>query len=143
MGLLETIKADALQARKAKAPEAAVLVTLIGEINTKTKSLAAPRDLTDEEIVAIVKKFIKNARDTFAAIAESRPEASIDIANEISVLERYLPSQISEEDIRDFAVKSKSEGLKMGEIMAGLKSAFPGQYDGKTASKIVKEVLEH
>ncbi|MSU91884.1 hypothetical protein GE300_20115 [Rhodobacteraceae bacterium 2CG4] len=57
MSLLQTIRADALAARKAKAPEAGVLVTLIGEIDTKAKLRPAGSELTDDEVVAVVKKF--------------------------------------------------------------------------------------
>lgn len=138
MTLLETIRADALSARKAKSPVASVLVTLIGEIDTKTKTFSPARAMRDDEVVATVKKFIKNIDDTLRVIAAG--EAADKLAQERQALEAYMPAQMSPEALRAFASAKAGEGMNLGQIMAALKAEYAGQYDGKLASGIVREV---
>ncbi|MEY8802057.1 GatB/YqeY domain-containing protein [Leisingera sp. XS_AS12] len=138
MSLLEKIRADALAARKAKAPEAGGLVTLIGEIDTKTKSFNPARKMTDEEVVGVVKKFLKNIGETLSH-AEGRADGKI--LAEKAALEQYLPAQMSDEELRAFAEAKAAEGMNMGQIMGALKAERGGQYDGKKASGIVKAAL--
>jgi hypothetical protein len=59
MSLIQTIKADQVQARKARSASASILTTLIGEAEMIGKN-AGDRESTDEEVIAIIKKFIKN-----------------------------------------------------------------------------------
>lgn len=138
MGLLEKIRADALAARKVKAPEAGGLVTLIGEIDTKTKTLNPARDLTDAEILAIVKKFLKGI-DEIIALGAGTPDSRI--LAEKAVLEGYLPAQMTEADLHAFALEKVAEGLNIGQIMGALKAEHAGCYDGRLASGIVKAAL--
>lgn len=139
MSLLDRIRQDALNARKAKDPKAGVLVTLIGEAEKEAKRLKAPRALEDGEIVAIVRKFIKNLDETLTVVKDA---VAIGKASaERAALEVYLPVQMSAEEIAIFARNAAAEGANMGQIMARLKAEKAGQYDGKLASGIVKDAL--
>jgi uncharacterized protein YqeY len=141
MTILDRIRADALTARKEKRREAGLLVTLIGEIETRTKALPEQRALADEEVVGIVRKFLKNAEETLATVRDSRPEVVDQIALEILTLQGYLPTQLNEADLRAYAEARIQSGDGLGQVMAGLKAAFPGQYDGKLASAVVRGLL--
>ncbi|MBW3243340.1 GatB/YqeY domain-containing protein [Epibacterium sp. DP7N7-1] len=138
MSLLDKIRADALAARKAKAPEAGGLVTLIGEVDTKTKSFSPARPMTDDEVVAVIKKFLKGIDETLALTA-SEPDPKT--LAEKAALEGYLPKQMSEDELHAFATAKAAEGMNMGQIMGALKAERAGQYDGKLASGIVKRAL--
>jgi uncharacterized protein YqeY len=138
MSLLETIREHTLSARKNKAPEAGGLVTLLGEIDTKAKTLKPARDLKDDEVVAIVRKFLKGINEMME-LSEAAPDDKLKA--EKAALERYLPKQMSEDEIRDFCKARIAEGLNMGQIMGALKASHPGQYDGKLASGIAKSLL--
>lgn len=148
MTLIERIRHDAVAARRNKAggPEASVLVALLGEIDTKTKSFNPARPITDAEIVAIVKRFLDGAAETETVVSklpdgEKRTAALTKVAAERAVLAPYMPSQMSESEIESFALARKGEGMDMGKIMAALKAERPGGYDGKLASAVVKRVL--
>ena len=141
MNILDQIRKDALAARKEKRREAGLLTTLIGEIETRTKALKEPRPLTDEEVVGIVRKFLKNAEETLETVRSSRPEALDQIGLEILTLQGYLPSQMSEADLRAYAEARIQSGDGLGQIMAALKADFPGQYDGKLASAVVRGLM--
>lgn len=144
MTLLATIKAAQLQARKDRDTIATnVLTTLVGEAGAIGKN-AGNRETTDAEVVAIVKKFIKNMDETLALIKE--PQAVADLQRERSIVAEFLPKQLTSEELR-----STLEGLsneldahtlrEMGKIMKVLKERYDGQYDGALASTLVKQIL--
>jgi len=141
MTILDQIRKDALAARKEKRREAGLLVTLIGEIETRTKALPEQRALADDEVVGIVRKFLKNAEETLATVRGSRPEVVDQVALEILTLQGYLPTQLSEADLRAFAQRRIQSGDGLGQVMAALKADFPGRYDGKLASAVVRGLL--
>ncbi|MCW3782912.1 GatB/YqeY domain-containing protein [Defluviimonas salinarum] len=142
MSLLEKIRADALAARKAKAPEAGVLVTLKGEIDTKTKLFNPAREMTDDEVVAVVKKFLKGIEETIVALEGGRnPDALAKVIAEKRVLEGLLPAQMTAPDIEAFARARIAAGADLGAVMAALKAEHSGLYDGKLASGIVRGLL--
>jgi uncharacterized protein YqeY len=141
MTILDQIRKDALTARKEKRREASLLTTLIGEIETRTKALKEPRPLTDEEVVGIVRKFLKGAEETLAAVETRRPEEADRLRADIRTLEAYLPTQLSEDELRAYAAARVRAGDGMGQVMAALKADFPGRYDGKLASAVVRGLL--
>lgn len=142
MSLIETIKADALAARKAKDARAGVLITLIGEINKAEKAGSEPRVLTDADVIALVRKFLKNIADTMAVLPVSATDAIAKASMERGALERYLPSQMSEAEIEAVVRAVVADGGKLGDAMARLKADHAGLYDGKLASTVAKRVLE-
>lgn len=141
--LIERIKVAQLAARKARQTVAAnLLTTLIGEAEMVGKN-DGNRAPTDVEVVAVIKKFLKNARETFNFTKDA--DAREDLAYEIHMLEDILPTQMTGEVLRNAVKSIKTEinaGPKdMGKVMGLLKTRFDGQYDGKEASAVVKEIL--
>ena len=144
--LMSRLRTDQLDARKGKlAIVSALLTTLIGEASMVGKN-DGNRETTDAEVIAVIKKFLKNNLDAQASLAGTSNMDAIQKLNmERVILESYLPTQIAGDRLRGIIESMKSEtnaGPKdMGKIMALLKSRFDGQYDGREASSIVKQVL--
>ncbi len=141
MSLLSNIKSDWINARKARQTvEASVLGTLIGAIETKSKTFNPARDLTDAEILAEVKKMLMGVVETgkLLPVGDARLEAN---GIEKVCLEKYMPKQMSEAEIEAFASEKKAGGMNLGQVMAALKTERPGMYDGRMASEVVKRVL--
>ena len=135
MSLMEAIKVKQLAARKAGAPEASLYTTLLGEAGAIGKN-AGNRETTDQEVVAVVKKFIKNLDETINALTSRNQDAS-SFLNERSVLEQFLPLQLTE-----LALQHMAKGYTtMPEFMKHLKENYAGQYDGKLASSVAKAVF--
>lgn len=141
MTLLEKIKADQLQARivgnKAKA---SILTTLIGEAEMVGKN-DGNRDTTDQEVIATIKKFLKNIDDTISVAGSTDA-----LIAEKDALQVYLPRQLTEPELRvtigGIIVQLGLSGPKsMGALMAELKKNHAGCYDGGLASKLAKELL--
>lgn len=142
MSTLLKIKEDQLAARKAKnTNEATLLTTLLAESVIVGKNQG--RDSTDEEVIAVVKKFIKNNAQYISDIGSSNAELKMKLEEEKAILSRYIPSQLTDEQlthiVRDIITNDSS--ANMGSIMKSVKSSYEGQYDGKLLSSIVKSLL--
>lgn len=133
MSLLEQIKTDQVVARKLGDKTAAsLLTTLLGEATAIGKN-AGNRETTDDEVVSVIKKFIKNINETVTALVSRNEDASTYIA-EREILERYLPKQLNEAELFKLAASQES----MPAFMKFLKENYAGQYDGKLASTVAK-----
>lgn len=142
MTLLVELKTQQLNARKAKNKlEATLLTTLLGEVVNVAKR---NNSLISEELIQkTCVKFIKGAE---IVIESSKPdsEARADAQAEISILENFLPKQLTDEEleviIKNIITEFSSSGANysMGQVMGTLKNRVGGQYDGKKASQLVK-----
>lgn len=111
------------------------------------KELEKESFLTDEEIIEVISGEIKKRKE---AILEFERGKRKDLAEkekaEIEILERYLPPQLSEKEIKKLVKdKIKRLGLKsvkeMGKAMKEIMPQLKGRADGALVSKIVKELL--
>jgi len=141
MSLLNLMRADLLNVRKNRDE------TRIGVLTAQVDAVAmvgknkGNRETTDEEAVNVVKKFLDTARENEALLAaRGDSDALAKTRVEIEVLECYMPSQMTEEElvsvIKEFI--QTNPGSKIGDVMAYLKTSFSGRYDGKLASAITK-----
>lgn len=129
------IKNKQITARKAGSTHASLYTTLLGEAGMIGKN-SGNRDTTDEEVVSVVKKFIKNIDETISALSSRGQDANA-FLEERALLEQFLPKQLDETQLKDIAAGRTS----MPEFMKFLKENFPGQYDGKLASTVAKSTF--
>ena len=133
--LFAALKKEVMLARKNKdKAKTNVGLVLIGEVETEAKRNG--KDLTDPDIVSKIKKLIDSNREM---ISHSKDETKVDVLNEeIAFLETFLPKQLSEEELRQIISDSGLDNI--GAIMGHLKKNYAGQFDGKLASQVAKEV---
>lgn len=144
MTLLAKIKEDQLSARKgSKTVAAKLLTTLIGEAQAIGKN-DGNRETTDNEVIAIIKKFINNINDCLTVYKTDSENYHVAI-QEKAILTQYLPQQMNESElttvVQDIIKETNATAKDMGKIMSALKAKYEGLYDGKAASGIVKSVL--
>jgi len=105
------------------------------------------RDLTDEDVLRIVQKQVKQRRDS---VAEFTKGGRMDLADkelaEIAVLEKYLPQQMSEAEVRAHAEKVIAElgvtDMKgLGPVMKRMTADLRGVADGQVVNRVVRELL--
>lgn len=143
--LLEKLQAAALAARKNQNAVAASLLTTLYAEAARVGKDQGNRVSTDDEVVAVVKKFSKNIDETLAALpATDSRVAQLSIEKEL--LAAYLPTQLDEAGLKALidelvAGLAEKSPKQMGAIMAGLKARAGGQYDGAMASRLVKAAL--
>lgn len=101
-------------------------------------------EATDAEIMKIISKLVKQGRDS----AEQYKNAGrIDLYDEemaqVNILENYLPSQMTDEEIsiEIDRVMSETGSTNMGVLMKELNMRLAGRADGKTISRILKTKL--
>lgn len=103
--------------------------------------------LSDDEIIDLILSDIKKRRE---AALEFEKGGRRDLAEgerkEMEILQKYLPEQLSDEEIRELAIEAiKKIGVKelkdMGKVMADLMPRIRGKAEGGRVSGIVKELL--
>ena len=102
---------------------------------------------TNEEILTIVQKMVKQREESFAIYAQAgRADLATVEKEEIDILNEFLPKGLSEEEVQaaiEAAIKtSGADGAKdMGKVIAQLKADYPGRIDFGKASGKVKAAL--
>lgn len=144
--LLEKINADLNSAVKAR--DQIVVSTLrLLLASLHNARIAKGADLTDEEVVGEIAKDVKRHRESIAAYeAGARADLVDKERKELEVLTKYLPSQLSGEEISKIvegviAQTRASDMADMGKVMSGVMAKVKGQADGSIVSRIVTEKL--
>ncbi|HOG40916.1 MAG TPA: GatB/YqeY domain-containing protein [Bacteroidales bacterium] len=107
----------------------------------------ATDELTDADIIKIIQKLVKQRKESAAIYTEqSRPELAEAELAEAAIMEKYLPVQMSEEEVEEALKKIIAQvGAKspadMGKVMGVATKALAGQADGRLISIIVKRLL--
>jgi uncharacterized protein len=103
--------------------------------------------LSDEQIIAILNKMIKQRRDSISQFeAGNRADLAQKETEEIRVIQQYLPAQLSETEIEQAVASAIQESgaasaKDMGKVMGLLKSKLHGKADMTVVSVKVKEKL--
>ena len=119
------------------------------EINNRTSSKdeSSNESLSDNEIIQLLTKMIKQRKESAEIYKESdRSDLEKKENDEIEIIEKYMPSQINDDEIdkliNEIIDETGSSSIKdMGRVMTILKEKYSGQMDFGKASLIVKEKL--
>ncbi len=148
MSLKEQLAEDMKQAMKDK--EAGKLrLSVIRMVRASIKNVEIDRkqELSEEEVVDVVAKEMKMRRDSMEEFKKAnRLDLVENLEQEISVLVKYLPEQLSEDEVRalvkEAVEQTQATGPKeMGKVMAALMPKVKGRADGKLVNSIVREML--
>ena len=113
----------------------------------KEEELVKESELADEQIVEVISSEIKKRKDAIVLYQQgNRPELAEKEQKEIEILIKYLPEQLSGEELKKLVEESiTTTGAKemrdMGKVMADLNPKIKGKADGGEVSKLVKELL--
>jgi len=104
--------------------------------------------VTDEEILQILSKMVKQREESAKAFEEGgRAELAAQERDEIAIIKDFLPKQLGDEAVhqacRQVIDEIGADGLRdMGRCMAVLKEKYPGKMDFSKASGLVKDMLK-
>lgn len=148
MTLKERLLADMKEAMKAKADgKIALGVIRMARAHIRQAEIDAGHvEFDDAQVLSILQKEMKQRRETLEEIAGTDRQDLIDETKaEMAVLQKYLPAELSEEEIRK-AVKESVEALapeqrNMGSAMKAAMARLKGRADGKVINRIVREIL--
>ena len=114
---------------------------------SKIEALEKESRLTNEEVLEVLFFEVKKRKEACAEYEKGgRTDLIEQEKREIEIIQRYLPEQLSEEEIKKLAREvidkvCATEQKDMGKVMAELMPKVKGKADGSLVSKIVKESL--
>jgi len=148
MPLKKQIEEDLKEAMKrGDAARKRALRTLMTAISRAERSGNTLRELSDDEIIAIIAKEAKQREESIEAYARGgREDLVAEEQAELEVLRAYLPRQMTREEIEARAKEVIAEtGAKspkdMGKVMKVLMAEMRGRADGRVVNQIVRDLL--
>ena len=146
MTLKEQLTLDMKTAMKAKDKSTLKAVrSIIGAI--KQFEIDNQTDASDEKSLQIVQKMIKQRKDSIAQFSEAGRTDLVEIEeSELTVISKYMPIQLSEEEIEVVVVEQitalgASSMADMGKLMGALKAKLGSSADMAVVNKIIKSKL--
>ncbi len=130
---------DEAALRSLRAIKAAILIAKTAE--------GAKEVLSAEEEIKLVQKLVKQRKDSLEIYEkQNRLDLAQKEKEEIAVIEKYMPAQLSEAELREILSKiiaetGASSPAEMGKVMGVATKQLAGKADGKAISAIVKELL--
>jgi len=144
MSISEQINSDFQQAFKNR--EQSVVSTLrLLLASLKNERIKKMADLEEEDVLKILKSEIKKRKESIVEYQKGNRQDLVDQeASEIKIIEKYLPAQLSEDEIRqkirDILAKTEDKS-NLGKVMGLIMNELKGQADGNIVRKIVEEEI--
>lgn len=145
--MLERLDNEIKEALKSGNKELLTTLRMLkGEV--KLASINSKNEITDDDIITIASKQIKNLKGSIEEFKKGNRDDLIEKANkEIEILSKYLPAQLSDSEldelIDDAFDKVNPQSMKdMGKIMGVLMSLVKGKADMSIVNSKIKERLE-
>lgn len=119
----------------------------LAAVRTAEVSGSAARDLTDDEVTSVLSKEAKKRREASAAFAGAgRADQSAREIAEEEILDRYLPKQLSDEEIAEIVAGALTAGgfsgkAQMGPAMKAAQTAVAGRAEGGRVAAEVRKQL--
>lgn len=104
-------------------------------------------DLSEDEEIKLLQKLVKQRKDSLEIFQQqNRTDLAKKEQEEIEVIEKFLPKQLSYDELKGeiasvIAETGASSPADMGKVMGAATKKLAGKADGKTISQIVKELL--
>ena len=112
----------------------------------KNRRIEKGEDLDEKEFLEIVKREVKTRKDAASQYKETRPELAEKEEAEIEILLKYLPAQLSDEEVvaiaREVIEQTGATGPgDLGKIMGPLMGRLQGRADGNRAREAIQAVF--
>lgn len=148
MELFEQVNEDIKNAMKAKDKVALETLRNIKKVFLEAKTAPGANDtLTNDAALKIIQKLVKQGKDAAEIYnGQSRPDlAEVELA-QVAVMEKYLPKQMSPEELEAalkeiIAEVGATSGKDMGKVMVVASKKLAGLAEGRAISAKVKELL--
>jgi uncharacterized protein YqeY len=130
---------DEKTVRSLRAIKAAIILAKTSE--------GAGGEIKEEEEIKLLQKLVKQRKDSLEIYQQqNRPDLAQKEQEEIEVIEKFLPTQLSAEELqleikKIIAETGATSSADMGKVMGAATKKLSGKADGKTISATVKELL--
>ena len=140
--LFARLQGDLNSARKSQDKAGVLLLgTVLSEV--KNKKIELKRDPTDADVIDVLRKSIKRRRESVEMYTKgNRQDLADKESSEAAALEKYLPAQVSDDELRA-AVQAAIAGgaTQIGAVMGKVLPQFKGRAEGGTINAIAREEL--
>lgn len=146
MSLKETLMQDLKTAMKTKDKRAKDTITMV-RAAIKQKEVDERVDLDDEGVLKVLSKEIKERRGSIEEFEKAGRDDLVESTKaEIDVLMKYMPEQLSEEELEKLVRQVMEENnitekKQMGLLMKNIMPRVQGRADGKAVNAIVNRIL--
>jgi uncharacterized protein YqeY len=147
MRLEQKINDDLKTAMKAKDQAALRGIRAIKSAILLAKTDGSGNELDEAGEIKILQKLVKQRKDSLEIYQkQNRDDLAATEREEIEIIERYLPVQLSNEELRkiiaEIISKTGAESMKdMGKVMGVASARLAGKADGKAIASVVRELL--
>ncbi len=124
-----------------------LILSGLKDLDIQNRSGQNKKDTDDEDIKKLLKKMIKQRTESIDIYKKNNRQDLLEIEeNEVSIMSKYLPKQLNEEDTKKLCDqvinKINAKSIKdMGKVMGDLKKNNSDSIDFSLAGKIIKEIL--
>lgn len=142
--IMDEIK-TAMKAKDTVALEA--LRAVKSELLLASTASGSKEDLSEEDEIKLLQRLVKTRKESARIFTEqNRPDLAEPELAQVAVIEKFLPAQLSEEEVEAVIAKIIAEtgasGIaSMGKVMGLASAQLGGTAEGKTISTIVKKLL--
>lgn len=147
MSILKETTQAMKEAMKAKDADTLAAIRAIRAAITNERMELGVEELKEQDTIKVLQRLVKQRKDSAAIYQEQDREdlAKTELA-QVVVIEKYLPEQLSEEEVREVvqAVIDEvgAESMKdMGKVVGLSNQRLAGKADGKTIAGITKSIL--
>ena len=125
--------------RSLRAIKAAIIIAKTSE--------GAKGEITEEDETRLLQKLVKSRKDSLEIFQQqNRPDLAKIEEEELAVIERFLPTQMSADEVKDQLIKiieevGASSPADMGKVMGVATKQLGGKADGKTIAVLLKALL--
>jgi len=115
----------------------------------KNAEISKKDKLTEDEVIGIVSSNLKKLEESLDMFTKGqRPELAEKAKKEIEIVKKYLPVQLSEEEVEEIVketiIKFGFKGLQdIGPAMREIIPQLKGKADGKMVNKMVRDLLDN
>lgn len=144
--MLDKLTSDMITAMKAQDKETLAVIRMV-KAAIQLEEINKQKKLDDDDVVAIVSKQIKMRKESIAEFEKANRQDLIEKTQaEINILNKYLPEQLSDEEldaiISDIIAKVEAKSTNdMGKIMKELSPLVKGKADMGKVNQMIKEKL--
>jgi hypothetical protein len=144
--LTEQIRAELTEAMKAKDAEKLSTLRML-QSSLKYQQIEVGHELSDDDVLAVIRKAVKQRQDSIEQYEKgNRPELAAKERSEMTMLQAYLPPELSDEEIESgvkgiIASTGAASKKDMGKVMKEATALYKGRVDGKKIQEIVSRNL--
>jgi uncharacterized protein YqeY len=146
LNLLDRLNQDMKEAMKNKEKEKLSVIRMV-KSSLQNEQIKFGRDLTEDDQLTVLNRELKQRKDSLQEFEKANREDLVEkLRNEISILEHYMPEQLSEDELLAIVDETISEvgassKADMGKVMGAIMPKVKGKADGGLVNRLVQQQL--